>query len=324
MTEVANYQPGQLDQIPSDNNGFDPTGGRLVKWAEGMVAAHRLGTALCSTAFAPSHFKNKPDDAAAAILYGDEIGFSPTQALRSIFIISGTPGMYARQMVALVLFRGHQVWTVEKTDSKVTVAGQRRGSSHVIEETWTLARATKAGYASNKKYQTDPSSMLYARAAADVCRQIAPDALAGLAVSVEELEISIPEPTTTTRRSVEAPRTTAKRAAPRQQPEPDFGDTPQTGGGGDTQGDTAVRAAASVPAGDTPPSSEDVVSPKQLKAIHTLLGKQGMGDRDAGLACLSDILDREVATSKSLTANEAHKVIDALTLPDEPPLEEPT
>jgi hypothetical protein len=323
MTEVVTYEPSQV----ASTNGLDPTGGRLVAWARGLEAAHRIGAALCSTAFAPAHFKNKPDDAAAAILYGDEIGFSPTQALRSIFIISGTPGMYARQMVALVLFRGHSVWTVEKTDSKVTVAGQRRGSTHVIEETWTLARATKAGYASNKKYQTDPSSMLYARAAADVCRQIAPDALAGLAVSVEELEIAVPEPTTTTRRAaVDAPKTTAKRAAPKVAPEPEF-DTPQTGGsaGPAVAGteDTQDRPSAAEPS-----ENPDGITKAQLTKLHVLLNEGGMPDRISRLAYVSDTLDRPVESSKDLSKAEAHRVIERLQdeaehpFPTEPPEED--
>ena len=54
--------------------GPDPTGGRLVAWAEGLAAAHRIGSALCQTAFAPKHFAGKPEEAAAAILFGDEVG----------------------------------------------------------------------------------------------------------------------------------------------------------------------------------------------------------------------------------------------------------
>lgn len=133
MSELAvrrDFTPAEPQQpiMPED-----PTGGRLVAWASSLQAAHSIGTALCSTAFVPAHFKGKPEDAAAAILFGDEIGLSPTQALRSVYVISGTPALYARTMVALVLHHGHDVWTVEKTDAKVSVAGKRRGSSHVID-----------------------------------------------------------------------------------------------------------------------------------------------------------------------------------------------
>jgi hypothetical protein len=144
----------------------------------GLTAAHRIGSALCSTAFAPAHFKGKPEEAAAAILYGAELGFSPTQALRSIFIIGGTPGLYAKQMVALVLAHGHEVWTEEKTDAKVTVKGKRAGSPRHHRDVDDGPR-TEGRLHEEPEVRHDPQAMLYARAAADVCRQVAPDALAG-------------------------------------------------------------------------------------------------------------------------------------------------
>ena len=66
----------------------------------------------------------------------------------------------------------------------------RRGAEHVTRETWTTQRAQRAGYTNNKKYQTDPQAMLYARAASDVCRQIAADVLAGIGHSVEEMQLA--------------------------------------------------------------------------------------------------------------------------------------
>ena len=304
MTDLA------IRDTYSEQNGTDPTGGRLVAWASGLAAAHRIGTALCSTAFVPAHFKGKPDEAAAAILFGDEIGLSPTQALRSVYLISGTPALYARTMVALVLHHGHDIYTVEKTDAKVTVAGKRRGSSHVIQETWTTARAQKAGYTKNTKYATDPSAMLYARAAADVCRQIAPDALAGLAFTVEELEVAEPEPTTTIRRA--EPSTTARRAvvvAAEPDPEP-----------------PTLTADEPIPTDEQTADAqpEQPLTQRQSAALHASLADHGLSDREAGLAYISETVNREVASSKDLSRTEASAVIDRLkaeaAIGAEPPL----
>lgn len=176
--------------IPDPAGTGNAASAALVAWAEGLAAAHRIASALCGTAFAPAHFKGKPEEAAAAILYGAEIGFTPTQALANLYVIGGKPAMYARPMVALVQGAGHEVWTEEKTDESVTVCGRRRGSKHITRETWTTQRAQRAGYTTNKKYQTDPQAMLYARAASDVCRQIAADVLAGIGHSVEEMELA--------------------------------------------------------------------------------------------------------------------------------------
>jgi hypothetical protein len=270
------------------------TGNGLVQWGEALTAAHRIGSALCSTAFAPAHFRGKPEEAAAAILYGAELGFSPTQALRSIFIIGGSPGLYAKQMVALVLTHGHEVWTEEKADAKVTVKGKRAGSSHVITETWTTARAQKAGYTKNPKYGTDPQAMLYARAAADVCRQVAPDALAGLATSVEELEYEQPLPTV---------RVSRAKPEPAPIPEPDL---------------EQIEAPRSTPEPDLEPTvdAEEVTDEPKLTArqrgkLFALFGQKGIPEHEQ-IPGIAHIVGRPVEHRDALTSDEFDKVIAAL------------
>jgi len=168
---------------------INPTGGRLVAWAEAAHAAGQLGSALAKTSFVPKEFRGKPEERAAAILMGDEIGLSPLQALQGVYVVSGARPVRPNDGRRLSSPPGHEVVTTHKTDKSVTVKGRRRGSDTWIEECWTTERARRAKYTSNAKYETDPAAMLYARAAADVCRQIAPDARAGLAYTVEELEI---------------------------------------------------------------------------------------------------------------------------------------
>ncbi len=77
----------------------------------------------------------------------------------------------------------------------------------VYESTWTIERATKAGYVpeidpktgkyktnargnlqGNEKYITDPIAMLKAKAQSEVCREMAPDVLLGISYTSEELE----------------------------------------------------------------------------------------------------------------------------------------
>jgi hypothetical protein len=152
--------------LPKAPAQIDPTGGRLIAWAGAAGAAHQLATSLSRTSFVPRAFQGNAADATAAIMLGDELGLSPIAALRSIYIISGTPALYARTMVALAMSHGHEIWTEESSDRQVTVCGRRRGQEHVERSTWTIDRARKAGYTNNKKYETDPQAMLYSKAAA--------------------------------------------------------------------------------------------------------------------------------------------------------------
>ena len=52
------------------------------------------------------------------------------------------------------------MWTVEKSDESVTVAGIRRGTQNEVRETGSSPRAQRAYYTNNKKYQTDLQAML--------------------------------------------------------------------------------------------------------------------------------------------------------------------
>ena len=196
----------------------------LTRQAEAMGAAHKLATVLANTQMVPQIYRGKPDDAAAAILYGAEVGLKPQQALQQVFVVHGQPAIYARTMVALLKAKGYRFETVESTDEAVTVrATSPRGE--VEEATWTIERAKKAGYTSNKKYSTDPQAMLYSKAASEVSRKIAPDVLLGIRYSAEDLELEQPVRATATRTDRKGGARAALSAAAQQAAQPEPQDT---------------------------------------------------------------------------------------------------
>ena len=198
--EIATQNNNMPDLPEVSDDGLD----LLVKQAQAMDAAYKIGSALANTAMVPATFRGKPDDATAAILYGAELGLKPTQALQQVFVVHGQPAIYARTMVGLLKAKGYTFETVETTDSAVTVRGTSpRGE--VEESTWTIERAKQAGYTSNKKYQTDPQAMLYAKAASEVCRKLAPDVLLGIRYTAEDLELE-PRPVRVTARRTDRPQ----------------------------------------------------------------------------------------------------------------------
>lgn len=197
----------------------------LTRQAEAMGAAHKLATVLANTQMVPQIYRGKPDDAAAAILYGAEVGLKPQQALQQVFVVHGQPAIYARTMVALLKAKGYRFETVESTDEAVTVrATSPRGEAE--EATWTIERAKKAGYTSNKKYSTDPQAMLYSKAASEVSRKIAPDVLLGIRYSAEDLELEQPVRATATRTDRRGGARAALSAAAQQAAQPEPQDTP--------------------------------------------------------------------------------------------------
>lgn len=268
--ELATTEPGQ----------------NLITWARALSSAHQIASALCTTAFVPKHFAGKPEEAAAALMLGDELGLAPVSALRSIFVISGTPGMYARTMVALVQSRGHEVWTETETATKVVVAGRRAGSDKIERSEWTLDRARRAGYTQNKKYEQTPEDMLYARAASTVCRRIAADVLSGIPYSVEELELEQPA-----KNAVKL-----KRAKPTP-PEPEV---------------EAARPETPAVEPDSQESPYLNTSSALAKAMFAALGDAGITDKDDRLGYVSSVVGRTVTSSKEMTEDDARRVLDAL------------
>lgn len=280
----------------------------LIESAQKLGVAKQFADALCRTSFVPKHFSDKPEEAAAALIFGDELGFEPTQSLRSIYVIGGTPALYARAMVALVMSRGHEVWTEKDTPAEVVVCGRRRGSDKVERVAWTTDRARRAGYTSNKKYDTDPQAMLYARASSDVCRRIAPDVLAGISYTVEEMELE----------ETEAPKKVSRRKPaelPPPMPEPD------------------LEAASEQPA-ETPESPYLNPQSSLAKRMFATMNEAGISEKEERLRYVSDVIGREVTSSKEMTDADALLVIDVLTAQlaqsktdepqgDEPPVDTP-
>lgn len=252
--------------------------------AAAMADAHAIAKAICLTDMVPKHFRGKPDDLTAAILYGATLGFDPMQSARQVFVIHGQAALYARSMAALVMAAGHEVWTVESADAAVTVEGRRRGASRTERSEWTIERAKKAGYTDNAKYRTDPQAMLYAKALSEVCRKIAPDVLNGV-YAVEEMQMERVE-------SERADRPTSSVDRMR----------------------AALAPAAELPSVEVAPQDEPLLldpTSALAKAMYASLREAGI-DRDGAKALYAEIAGREVESSKELTEDEARAVLREL------------
>lgn len=284
--------------------------GQLMEHAQAMGAAKLLGDALAATDMVPADYKGKPGNAAAAILFGAELGLNPIQSLQQIFVISGKPAIYARTAVALVMRCGIKVETIETSDASVTVRATDPHSGQVEQSTWDTARAVKAKY-NNPKYNSDPQAMLYAKAAMEVCRKIAPDVLLGIPMSREELELEqqpAPRKVASTRRGVEGLRAQISHH-------------PEVSAMLDVAGSEVIDEAALIDFGDQADHVNEIgVTGPQLKKLAILRQRAGYEDDAEGRAdwfgLVSATINREIVDSnKGLTKSEAGKIIDTLENP---------
>lgn len=279
----------------------------LRAWASVATEAAQLVSPLIDTAFVPEVFRPRIDPrategersaarqvaiatATAAVLYGAGLGLDPLQSLSSIHVVKGKPGLYAETMVALLKGAGHEIGVEDECDVRVRVWGRRKGSEVIERAEFTIDRARKAGYvAQNKKYDTDPRSMLYARAVSILCRRLAPEVLKGI-TSIEETtdepDGTAPPRTRTVQRAPERPALVAAPVAP-----------------------------AVAPAGPPLPDEDGPLDEKQWRDINARfvrLGVTGSGQTERRLRVIGEIVGREIIRGNELSATEGAQVLDNL------------
>lgn len=291
----------EIEILPAARPAHNEAIGQLMAHAQAMTAAKQLGDALAGTDMVPADYKGKPGNAAAAILYGAELGLNPIQSLQQIFVVQGKPAIYARTAVALVKRHGILVETLSSTNDSVTVRATDARTRQVEESTWDIARAEQAKYTGNAKYKTDPQAMLYAKAAMEVCRKIAPDVLLGIPYAREELDLEAPPQRVRSERvarGVEGLRGALAATAESKAVDP---------------------GEAQEPADDSDivvPADEVLATSAQLRKLSILRQNEGYADTDEGrtdwFQWVETNIARRVATNKDLTKAEASVLIDVL------------
>jgi hypothetical protein len=310
MTELTAYRPPDA-------------AGQLVAWADALQAASTIADVVTRTNACPPAFRGKPHEATAVIVLGAELGLSPIAALRSMFEIRGQLGMYVRAQVALVQSRGHRIWTVSETDDEVVVAGHRAGDpEHVEEVAWSIARARRAGFIRRgqrgepSQYELQPRAMLWARAAGDVARRIAADALQGVPELDDPGDPGLPAsaPAPSGRVLQRQPRTIEDVELPSRvtvelQHEPPVEESsppPQESPRGDDEPEVTL------PVEGTLDDVEPTITRPQMNRMQALFIRAGARSPEQRHAYLTRWLDRPVEHSQDITVTEASSIIDRL------------
>ena len=304
-----------------------------------------LAQKIANTDFVPKALRTKPEAVLACMLAGHEVGISPFQALAKIHVIDGRPAMAAELMRALVLREGHDLWIEEQGTTRCILGGKRKGSERETRVTWTMDDAKRANLTGKQNWRSYPTAMLLARATGALCRAIFPDVLAGISYTVEELEDgdlidaidappppepgTAPPPPRSRARARQAatrgapaaqqpegdPKPTARREAPLPGEEDDFGDDI-------AEAELVEEKTAEEPVAETPdPFEDNYEGPDQNLSGRAYSGPQviamrlaefGVKDREDRLRALSQILGRDVDTSKDLSPDEIKFVLEHL------------
>ncbi|RTL03785.1 hypothetical protein EKK58_12040 [Candidatus Dependentiae bacterium] len=156
----------------------------LQSYASDLQAKLQFCKYLLSSALCPKHFKSE-SDVLTCILFGQEIGITPMQALQTLYIVNGIPTLPSAGIKALVITAGGRFKTIEWTAETCKLTLQR--GDWIEEFEYTIKDAQRAGLTNKEVWQKHPKQMLYARASTVLGRNMFADVLKGLQAK-EELE----------------------------------------------------------------------------------------------------------------------------------------
>lgn len=313
----------------------------LAAWVDDFGRLAQVAGQLAQTAFIPASLRVFRDNGrtfdaeatasqvTAAILTGQELGLDRIASLSSIDVVQGRPALRAIALRGILQAHGHEIWVEDATNSRATVAGHRRGSSHVQRITWTMDDARARGLAGKSNWRSQPRNMLIARATSEVARLVAADALLGVPYTAEELEdqgdeIAVQAPAAGPRRArrttpplraiVNRPPVAEQPRAPEDVPALD--DEPQAAVTHETPDDAPAvdEAEAERDTGeDVEVDLADIAAtPEQLRMMFALMNEQNILERDDRLSFCSLAIEREIESSQDLTVPEASTIINKL------------
>jgi hypothetical protein len=151
-----------------------------------LDATFRLAKALSMSSLLPEALRSRPNDVLVTMLYGQELGLAPMQAIQVIDVVKGRPFLRANLWVALARRAGHKVRVLEQTRERCTVEVIRHDDPDgPMRVTYTIDDAKTAGLTSNSNYTKNPKAMLYARAASTAIRQACPEVALGFGDEAE-------------------------------------------------------------------------------------------------------------------------------------------
>ena len=129
----------------------------------------------------PQAYKNKPEDAAIAVMWGSELGLPPLQSLNAIAVINGRPAIWGDALPGLALSKGHILDIQESfegkedTDAFTAVCVVTRPSGSLVTQRFSVADAKKAGlWGKQGPWQQYSRRMLQLRARSWAIRDAAP------------------------------------------------------------------------------------------------------------------------------------------------------
>lgn len=149
-----------------------------------------LSDMLAKSDIVPKDMVGKPANVLLALMFGNELGVTPAQALQNVMIVNGRPALWGDLVMGLVENSNLQEWWKdeysEADGGMVKFTTKRKGRDPVVR-TFSMADARVAKLADKDgPWKQYPKRMLFHRARSWALRDAYPDVLKGVRYYEEE------------------------------------------------------------------------------------------------------------------------------------------
>lgn len=191
----------------------------LVGQLNDLDQAHRYAQALALSSLLPEKLVGKPANVLAVMLYGQQIGLTPMQAIQSIYVVNGRPSMSGQLWLSKVREAGHAAYipcTVcwqapaapvhkgteqdhryepDHDEQRCSFTIVRKDSGEEHTETFTWEQAVKAKLTGKDVWKSWPKRMLMWRAVSNCATVICPEVALGFGAEDPEVDGGRERPT---------------------------------------------------------------------------------------------------------------------------------
>lgn len=153
--------------------------------------AMKFAQIMSESGMVPEVYQRQPGNILVAVQMGATLGLDPMQALQNIAVVNGRPCVWGDALPALAKRHPKYEWMKETYDeaARVATCTMKRQGEPEYTQTFSWKDAELAGLAKKDTYVKYPKRMLPIRARAWCIRNVFPDALLGLAVAEEMMDL---------------------------------------------------------------------------------------------------------------------------------------
>jgi hypothetical protein len=200
MSTPAKPETALVPKEQTDLMRPEPQAGKLSRLAaftpSTLTEAIALSKLIANSDLAPRDFKGKPANVLIAMQMGAEVGLAPMAALQNIAVINGRPSIWGDAALGIVVTHPDYEWHKEvwegTADTKTAIFQIKRKGNEVHVTRFSVADAKKANlWGKTGPWQQYSDRMLQMRARGFGIRDKFPDALRGLGLAEEAMDIPV-------------------------------------------------------------------------------------------------------------------------------------